>query len=206
MEPITADQVRIAIRPGISVPAVNAAFNSLNHSICFKLQLENYTSFDLIAYDNYVHKGHVSILPTNVKPGEMEAMAGHKNDWFSGIQGIATWEIGGTGKIISVMYSLPYTYEFSDHTNWLAVGIHNKVEVLSCGLVSAKDWFNRMYGAPVFNGRRKNFAEDARPVMYTDYLNRFNIIGLMGNEHQCAIKILLTASKIEERAVDNKRY
>ena len=79
----------------------------LLNSVCFKLQLENYTSFDLIAYNNYTHKGLVPNPPSNVKAGEMELMAGHNSEWLEGVKGLAMWSIGDTGKIISVMYSFP---------------------------------------------------------------------------------------------------
>lgn len=194
MDHVTADKIGITIRAGASVAGGNAAFKGFTYSVCFKLELENYTSFELIAYTNYVDKGQVPNLPTNVKPGEMELMAGHKSGWTpTGVEGIATWSIGDTGKLISVMYSLPYN--FNHHMNKLAVGIHNKIDV------STKDLFQKMEGGTEEHFERKAFYYDTKSLTYSDDENRFTVVGIMGKEHRCTIKISLTASKIEERAV-----
>lgn len=193
MDSATDDEISIAIRPGTSVGFVEAAFKTFNHSVCFKLQIENYTSFDLIYYDHNVFKGYVTNPPTIVESGEMELMAGHNDRWTGkGIQGLAIWSVGDTGKIVSIMYSIPYNITpFNRHKSWYAIGIHNKPRI------------NRMYGSTDIRLIRSNGKRiyHTKAVKYSDHENRFTIRGIMGTE---TINILLTASNIEERAVGDK--
>ena len=127
-------------------------------------------------------------------------MAGRKTGWATtGVEGLASWSIGDTEKILSVMYSLPFNFDF--HMNYLAIGIHNKIEKTTEQNQSAEKRFQKMLSGTEEQFKRKPFYYDIEPLRYTDDENRFTISGIMGKEHRCTIEILLKASGIEERAV-----
>ena len=69
-----------------------------------------------------------------VKPGTKEAMAGHKtSNTATGCVGTVAWTLGNTGKMMVVMYSVPFSHDC--HKNWLAVGIFT--------IEGTDDYFNK---------------------------------------------------------------
>ena len=57
-------------------------------------------------------------------------MSGHKTgNTAKGAVGCQGWKIGGTGKVLAVMYSIPYDHNL--HSNWCGVGIFDDGESFS---------------------------------------------------------------------------
>ena len=186
------------MQSGASFQNIEEAFKEFSVSVCFKLQLKNYTCVDLIASDYYVKSGRFSYPPISVKSGEMEMMAGRKRRGaLVGTEGIATWNIGCTGNVLSVMYSMPFSQR--TYKNCLAVGIHNINEEMTL-----EKRFCQMYSEEESGFTRKQFVDDTKAVTFTSNEGRFTISGVMGKEYTCTITILFSASKSEEHCISGK--
>ena len=194
--------VAIALKPGSSVESVRSEFQNFTVANCFKLEIRNYTSFDLISDHNiHISTQHVSNHKTDIKSGEWELIAGRKSSRsLTGLEGVFSWNIAGTEKFVSVMFGvpnsiLPFT---GGNDNRLAIGIHGKSDL------TAEEKLRRMYDESQKNFRGKVFDEDTEPIKFSCDDNRFSVTGLMGKEKKCSIVVILTASKTDEHSITGK--
>ena len=193
--------VGIALKPGSSVERVESEFQKFNAANCFKLEIRNYTSFDLISnHDVHISTRHVSNHTTDIKPGEWELIAGRKSSAsLNGVEGVFSWNIAGTEKFVSVMFGIPYSLlYYYNNGNRLAIGIHGKSDL------TAEEKLKRMYDGIETNFKGTVFNEDTEPIKSSDDDNRFTITGIMGKEQKCSIVVFLTASKTEEHSITGK--
>lgn len=193
----------LALKPGKSVDKVQYAYDNFNVPVCFKLELKNYTAFNLTAKEPYASTEYVVDRLTSVKPGEYELIAGRKKrSAIRGLECVFTWNIGDTGKILSVMFYLPPSVRIGSNVNQLAVGIQDKPE---CDELAAKEKLKLMYDKKDTNFRSKPFNSDLESIKHTDEDKRFSVVGVMGKEQKSRIVIILTASKTEEHSITGKQ-
>ena len=194
--------VGIALKPGSSVERIESEFQKFNAANCFKLEIRNYTSFDLISnQDIHLSTRHVSNHTTNIKPGEWELIAGRKSSTsLKGVEGVFSWNIVGTEKFISVMFSIPNSLSslIGSNANRLAIGIHGKSDL------NSEEKLKRMYDENETNFKGKVFDKNTEPVKFSDGDNRFSVTGLMGKEQKCSIVVFLTAFKTDEHSITGK--
>merc|ERR1712107_595064 len=118
------------------------------HNVTFQLGLENYTNEHLKVYQGKIVRGHIVNPATDISPAKKEAMCGHKvSDTATGCVGTIAWKIGETGKMVVVMYSVPYDQNI--HSNWCGVGIFD--------VTDTSDFFDIMYYGEEVKFRRKDF-------------------------------------------------
>ena len=167
------------IGAGTSIASTANSFNSMDFSVTFSLETENYTDKHLSHHNSPTKSGLVTIPPTSIKPGEKESMAGHKTDGSAtGSYGTVSWKIGNTEMLLVVMYSVPFDHNF--HHNWLAVGVFDKKKTQANADV--------MYYNEETEFKRKRFWDDTNPVIYdgnADYL----VEGSMGSDYKAVIKV-----------------
>merc|ERR1711862_165333 len=150
----------------------------MTHCVGFKLELENYSNTQLGVHEEEVHTGQINKPPTAVKPGTKEAMYGHKtSDAATGCVGTVAWKLEGKGKMLVVMYSIPYSHDF--HSNWLGVGIFN--------LESTGGYYDKMYYQTQVGFQRKDFWSNLSPVSYSD--GEYTVEATMGNSHKAEIRV-----------------
>ena len=68
-----------------------------------------------------------------------------------GSSGTVTWTIEGLGKVLVIMWSAPYSFDF--HTNWLAIGVMDEANLH----LLHENTFNEMYKDPESWFKRKEF-------------------------------------------------
>ena len=191
---------------GRCVDQVETDYNSFDVRVCFKLEIKNYTAFDLIAGDSYVPNGKLIYSSNIVKSGGMEVIAGRKDRTsLRGVEGVITLNIDNTEKSVSVMFSLPYN--FTLNSNILAVGVNDQIEGTKNEGATTKDLFNEMYNGPETNKEfnKKRFLKGTESaVKHSDSINRFTAVGVMGKEHQCVMTLFIMASNSEEQSLTGK--
>ena len=105
-------------------------------------------------YTGQVAKPHVLI-----RPGMKESMSGHKTGYTAtGCVGTVSWVIGSTGKMLVVMYSVPYDHNF--HSNWCGAGIFKTGDT--------SNHYKLMYYNAESGFKRKEFYRNVDPVVYED--------------------------------------
>ena len=83
--------------------------NDDDYCVNFKLNLNNQTEEDLGLHQIQVTSGWTKRAIVRVMAGEEQSMHGrHLSDTATGCVGSVAWSIGKTGKILAVMYSVPY--------------------------------------------------------------------------------------------------
>jgi len=189
---LDASTIEGAIEAGTSIASVGSSFENYGFNVAFKLELENYSNDHLDIHQNKVLSGHVPDPPVPIKPGMKEAMAGHKTgNTATGCSGTVSWSIREKGKILVVMYSIPYSQDF--HSNWAAVGIFNKGD--TTGL------FKRMYEDAEHCFKRKEFYRDTDPVIYNGDSD-YTVQATMGTTHKAKIQVRLIP-KQGDKLADN---
>ena len=98
----------------------------------------------------------------------------------SGCDGTVAWKIGDTGKMLVVMYSCPYSFDF--YTNWCGVGIFD--------VSRDEDFYQLMYYGAEDSFKRKDYYYDADEVRYSDD-DRYEVSATMGNTHKAEIQVRL---------------
>ena len=190
------NEIEIALKPGNSLQTVQCKYEGFTVDVCFKLELRNYTSFKLIANEPYATTSHVYYPSTDVKPGEWELIAGRKSrSSLRGLECVFTWNIGDTGKILSVMFYLPYTLVVGKG-NQLAIGIHDVWKTWP-----AKEKLKQMYAEDQTNFENKFFSGNVEAIRHSDDKSRFSVVGLMGKDQNSHIVVTLTASKPDEHSI-----
>jgi len=146
----------------------------------FKMTIENYTNKKLINHEKHDHAGVVPDLSFAViEPGYREKMYGRKtSSSATGVEGTVSWKIADTNKMVVVMYTLPYSFDF--HSNWLAVGIFP--------LGDTHGYFDKMHSGPEDFFTRKQFYHNTHPVLYMAD-SQFEVSAKMGATHQETITL-----------------
>ena len=128
--------------------------------VYFTMTIYNYWKKDL-SYHDKEEAGGFAPVPgfTTIRPGTMEKLFGRKTDHggATGVRGSVSFNIEGTGKMVVVMYSLPWDKGL--YSNWLAVGIFPAQS-------STDGFYNKMYHYTEKNFKRKEFFGDLSPVEY----------------------------------------
>ena len=97
-------------------------YRALDYSVKFLLNLDNYAAQQLTVSQSIITSGVIADDAKDIGPGLREAMSGHKTGWTAtGVHGVVSWKIGDTGKMVVVMYDVPYDHLL--YINTLAVGI-----------------------------------------------------------------------------------
>ena len=98
-------------------------YRALDYSGKFLLHVENYADQPLTVSQSIITSGVIVDDAKDIGPGLREAaMSGRKTWWTAtGVHGVASWKIGDTGKMVVVMYDVPYDHLW--YINTLAVGI-----------------------------------------------------------------------------------
>jgi hypothetical protein len=105
---------------------------------------------------------------------------GHKTDGTAtGSAGTVSWKLGETGKMLVVMYSLPFNFDF--YSNWLGIGIFKEEDT--------SEYFNKMYYESEIDFKRKEFYYDTDAVVFDD--GTFTVNATMGTTHKSEIHIYL---------------
>merc|ERR1712013_864483 len=99
----------MGILPGQSFSTALENYGKFDHSVAFKLCLENYSNQHLKDPQYLDHSGKVYDPPCPVAPGMAEYMTGHNGN-LSGVSGVVSWGIGDTGKMVVVMYEKPWSH------------------------------------------------------------------------------------------------
>jgi len=98
-------------------------YRALDYSVKFLLTVDNYANQQLTVSQSIITSGVIVDDAKDIGPGMYEAaMSGRKTWWTAtGVHGVASWKIGDTGKMVVVMYDVPYDHLW--YINTLAVGI-----------------------------------------------------------------------------------
>jgi len=162
------------------VKEVERAVGALDYSVKFQLTIENNTKYNLEAAKFDCDGGYVSPGPKSVKPKCSGSMGGHKTGGCAtGAEGAVAWRIGTTGKMVVVMYSLPYSFDW--HSNWCGVGIFDDKNI--------SGFFDLMYNRTETSFKRKDFYNNLNAVSYS--CGNFRVTAKMGWEHKTHIKVTL---------------
>lgn len=168
-----------ALNVGHSVASTAKAFAALPYNVTFQLTMENFTNQNLFIHQNHVHSGHISEAPQPVSPGTKEGLAGHKtSSTATGCAGTVSWKIGNTGRMLVVMYSVPYSHDW--HSNWCGAGVF--VEQDTSG------FFERMYNGSEVGFKRKEFYNNRQPLSYKD--TDFSLHASMGSSHKPTVEVV----------------
>jgi len=197
------------ITPGPTLAADIQAFENLDYSVAFMLTAENYANQQLTVSQSIIKSGVIVDDAKNIGPGMAEVMSGRKTSMTAtGCHGVVSWKIGSTGKMLVVMYDLPYEYHvmtflswvMSDDTLWynnmLAVGIIPQGDIT--------EHYNMMYyGAE--DGFKRKTSTDGRPLRYNedpDYYVEADIAGAS----KCSGYVNLYPKNEDNLASDNVVY
>lgn len=135
-------------------------------------------------------KGYVQCPPSDLLPGYIEAISGHKiGITATGCEGTISWSIPCTNQMLVVLYSVPFNHDL--YKNWLAFGIFDKE--------STTDYFSKMYQKIEPNKfASKMFYEDVSPIKFIN--DDFIIKGQMGSNHKPIIQIKILPTRSENLA------
>jgi len=165
---------------GSSVKKATTAFASFPHNVKFLMETSNFTDQNLQHHEFKTNSGYMIEKPQNIRAGMKESLSGHKAmDTATGCAGTVAWTIGNSGKMLVVMYSVPYSHDFS--TNWCGVGIFNKADT--------SKHFNMMFYDGEQGFKRKQFYYDTNSVSYSN--SGYTMEAEMDQSHTPTIKIKL---------------
>ena len=152
------------------------------HNVQFKVEITDVSNKPLIFHQNYINAGHLDRSPSSVYPDGVEAFSGHKSgNTATGCSGTVSWKIGDTGKIIVLMYSIPYSHDL--HSNWLAVGIFREQDTTN--------FYSKMYYDAERSFKRKEFYYDTHPLKYSGN-SVYEVVASMGTSHKPEISVLFS--------------
>jgi len=200
----------ISITNGESIVEVDEKFKSLTHSVKVKIVIDNHTNQLLKSplkgnyyYGSAEYSGYLSgnavfsalsgdrAFSTKCKciaPGFRESAYAHKDsNTATGCGGVLVWKIGNTNKVVFVMYSMPYSFDF--YSNTLAVGISDYTTGPDGNNVLPGDQnndilFNKMYSGSG-NFSRNEYYYGTKGVEFKQ--DGFRIQGSMGTSHDTVI-------------------
>jgi len=185
------------VRDGASVKIASNHFVTDDHTVKFKLDIENHTNQKLELVETGVHsRVHRSSgkwgkkIPQRVFPGKRESLFGRKSSVkATGVAGTISWKIGN-GDCAVVMFSLPY--DFNLYSNWLSVGIMKESDVQGGG----SELFDKMYNEEGNFTRGQFYTDPPKPIEFKS--GSYKIVGVMGTTHEPEIKIQIFAVQKEK--------
>ena len=183
------------VTEGSTIVSVTNAFVKIwkDYSVAFRLEVENYSDEYLHVHEHKIERGNADDYkaPVSIKPGTKEAMAGRKvGDSATGCVGTVSWIIGDTGKMMVIMYSAPYSFDF--YSNLLAVGIFDRG--------STNRFYKKWYKVPEHGFKRKAFYYDVSPLFFGAEGLPFVIKGVMGASHRPEIVVQFYPTTVERLA------
>jgi len=144
---------------GQSWSTVLSHYNNNLNSVKIMLRIENYSNQPLGEPQYMFNTGSVYDRPQYVAPGMMEYMTGHKSRWnFRGVSGVVSWNIGNTGKMVVVMYYMPWSGIV--HSARLAFGIFPTGNL--------NTFYNKMYSGEQEGFIRRIYNRCGNPLRYRD--------------------------------------
>ena len=148
----------------------------------FKVDIADVSNEALINHENHINAGYLVNSPVSVYADGVEAFNGHKAaNSATGCSGTASWKIGNTGKIMVLMYSIPYSHDF--HANWLAVGIFPEQDTTN--------FYSKMYYDAERNFKRKQFYWNTNPLKYSGDSD-YEVVASMGTSHEPEISVVFS--------------
>ena len=117
----------ISLPKGCSFDGIAASTNAVSGDIV----LCNHTNFYLHPHQTIINSGEVKLPAVAVADGTQEVMRVEKKVGLYGAEGVVTWKIGNTGKMLAVMWSLPYSRVSGlvrFYNNQLGVGVFDVAE------------------------------------------------------------------------------
>lgn len=165
-----------------------AAGTSGGYSVGVKMNIENWTKYQLHNYAATTVSGYVQNYPVFVNEGERKILRAHKSGGTArGSVGVVSYEIANLNRRIAIMWSAPYNFNF--HYTWLAVGLTDPGYTTFTPL-----WYNDMYnkaGTGYFGlkFKRKRYYANTSQLLFDD--RRFQIVASMGTSHHPEINIYL---------------
>ena len=164
--------------PGKSIDVTNEVFDQITTSVTFKMIIENFSSEELHPHECLPRAGRVLTPPRVVQPQTREGLVGQKTPHTAtGCVGTISWTIGNTGKMLVVMYSVPFDHNL--HSNWCAVGIFPTS--------NTSNFFKTMYKGPETSFKRKEFWKDLASVLYEG--THYKVTAKMDNSHKPEIEV-----------------
>ena len=137
-------------------------YRALDYSVKFLLNLDNYADQQLTVSQSIISSGVILDDAKDIGPGLREAMSGHKTGWTAtGVHGVVSWKIGDTGKMVVVMYDVPYDHLL--YINTLAVGIFPQGDISGYYDImysGVEDGFQRMTSGKTSGQIRSNDDPD----------------------------------------------
>jgi len=186
----------IGVQDGASVSIASKDFKTDDHSVKFKIDIENHTNQKLELLDIFKLSGEWEKIPQHVFPGKKESSFGRKSSGTAtGVAGMVSWKIDN-GDCAVVMFSLPF--DFNLYSNWLSVGIMKGSRVLQ----NNKELFDVMYGGKESNFTRGQFYSDPKPIEFKN--GSYKIVGEMGTTHEAEIKIQIFDEQKEKALKQTK--
>ena len=170
----------MGILPGQSFSTALENYGKFDHSVAFKLCLENYSNQHLKDPQYLDHSGKVYDPPCPVAPGMAEYMTGHNGN-LSGVSGVVSWGIGDTGKMVVVMYDKPWSHLL--HKNTLAIGILPSGDLTTI--------YDKMHSGEEDGFKRQTFpAPDGTigPIKFRGD-SEFMVVGIMGDAPKSKIDV-----------------
>lgn len=203
------------------------AVQAFQYNVAFQMIIDNESSQNLNLYqaayvrgDNWDHEKDLPwTMPTNITRKSAQGFVGHKiGNTATGCAGTVSYLIGNTKKILTIMYSVPYSHDL--YSNWLGFWIHGEDEfdefdrqvVVGCGYIDANNQYNsdlgvcprsmvtlddgatpssstNLFNKIYYNGKGK-ITEYYRSLPTLQYQSGgFRVEGGMGSSHQPAINV-----------------
>jgi len=143
-------------------------YNAQYATVNFTFYLENQTGFDLRLHQKQVVQGWVKTVIVTAKANETQRMEGrHLSATATGCVGSIAWSIGDTGKILVVMYSVPYDSNL--YSNCLLVGffdVTQKDKNYNHQHRNIVEFYKMMYHDYQVDSTRKDFYWDTNPAFF----------------------------------------
>jgi len=149
----------LRITPGPTTKADIQAFENLDYSVAFQLTVENYANQQLTVSQSIIQSGVRVVRAKNIGPGMSELMSVRKQGWTAtGCHGVVSWKIGSTGKMLVVMYDLPYDTLW--YSNTLAVGIFPQGDITG--------HYDMMYSGAEDGFKRREYANSMSEIGFNE--------------------------------------
>ena len=142
------------ILPGSSVADTISSFQSMDYSVKYKVEIENFSDQPLELVRSEIHSGYLHNPPSPViMPGKRESFSAHKGSGATGAIGAVGYRIGGSNNVVAISISCPYNFNLASNT--LAVGIYqwntDKVNQMTGNYI-----YNKMRIPKIYPGKEVN--------------------------------------------------
>ena len=169
-----------------------------NFNRAFTLEVENHSNQRLRVHEKKIRHGRITKPLVPINPGTKEAIAGRRRVLTTGPWGTVSWLIGDTGKMLVIMYNVPY-YR-NGFANTLAVGIFDQG--------STDNFYEKMYKDAENSFKRKEFAEkrsyDVLPLFFVAEDSPFGIRATMDKAKKAKIRVQLYPTTVRGLATTLK--